>query len=132
MAGAEVQRVVRIDAVGGGREAALQRHRVEHGKEFIFAKETTVGGVRAIRRIFQLVRFDEFVMDLEIADEFVDRGAVVRRKAGRECGDRKSAVAKRTLRGPRQVSGIGASGERDDQRACVGKTREERNFLLLR
>src|SRR6266404_3439386 len=132
MTGAKIERVVGIDAISRCGETALLRNCIEHGEELILAVKAAVGGVRAVCGILYLVRFDEFVMDLKGANEFVDGGAVMRRKAGRECGDRKSAVAERTLRGPRQVSGIGAAGERDDQGTGVGKAREKRRFFLFR
>src|ERR1700730_3495965 len=132
MAGAEVQRVVRVDAVGCRAEASLLGHCIEYGEKFIFAKEAAVGGVRPIRGIFHLMRFDEFVMDMEGANELIDCGAIVSRKTWRKCGNRKRAFTERTLRSPSQVCRIGAARQRDDQGAGFAKTREERNLLLLR
>jgi hypothetical protein len=78
MTGAEIQRVVRVYAVGGCAKAPLLRHGVEDREQFIFAKEASVGGVRSIRGILHLMGLDEFVMDLEGADEFIDGVAIVR------------------------------------------------------
>src|SRR5216684_386805 len=96
------------------------------------AKIKRVGGIRAVRGIFHLVRFDEFVMDLKGADEFVDGGAVMRRKARRDRGDRERAVAKRTLSGPCQVRGVSAARERNNQGTSLGKARQERKLFLFR
>src|ERR1700738_1843979 len=112
MPGAEVQRIVRVDSISRRCESALLRHRIHHGEKLIFAVEAAVGGVRAIGGILHLVRVDEFMMDLERADEFVNGGAVMRRKAGRKRRDRKRALAERSLRGPSQVRGGGASRKR--------------------
>src|SRR5260370_21954619 len=103
MAGAKIKRVVGIDTISRCGETALLRDCIKHGEELVLAVKAAVGGIRAVRGIFHLVRFDEFVMDLKGADEFVDGGAVMRRKPRRQRGGRKSVDAQRTLRGPRQV-----------------------------
>src|SRR6266436_3061623 len=131
MAGAKVQRVVRVDAVRCGRKAALQGHRVQHREKLIFAVKAAVGGIRAIGRIFHLVRLDEFVVNLEGADKFVDRGAIVCGKTGRQRRDGKRSLAECTLRGPSQVRGVSASGKRDYQRAGIGKASKKGSFLLF-
>src|SRR6266404_2039875 len=131
MTGAKVQRVVRVDAVRSCREAALQGHRIQNGEKLIFAVEAAVGGIRAIRGVFHLVRLDEFVVNLEAADKFVDRGAIVCGKSGRQRRDGKRSLAECTLRGPSQVRGVGASGKRDYQRAGIGKASKKGSFLLF-
>ncbi len=78
MTGAKVQRVVGVDAISCGREAAPQGYRVQHREKLIFAVKAAVGGVRAISGIVHLVRVDEFVMDFEGMDEFLDRRAIMR------------------------------------------------------
>src|SRR5258708_38022188 len=110
MAGAKIKRVVGIDTISRCGETALLRDCIEQGEELVLAVKAAVGGVRAVRGIFHLVRFDEFVMDAEGTDEFVNGGAVVRRKARRDCGDRERTVAESTLRGPGQVRGVSAAG----------------------
>src|ERR1700758_2192392 len=100
MTGAKVQRVVRVDAVRSGREAALQGHRIQDGEKLIFTVEAAVGGIGAIRGIFHLVRLDEFVVNLEGVDKFVDRGAIVRGKTGRKRRDGKRSLAECALRRP--------------------------------
>ncbi len=77
MTRAEIQRIVCIDSVSCGREAALQGHCIEHGEKLIFAVEAAVRGIRAISRILHLVRVNKFVNYFEGADKFVDRRAIV-------------------------------------------------------
>src|SRR5258708_12407170 len=132
MAGAEVQRVVRVDSISGPCESALLRHRIHHGEKLILTVETAVGGVCAIGGTLHLVRVDEFMMDSEGADEFVNGGAVMRRKAGGKRGDGKRALAERALRCPGQVRGGGASGGRNDQRPGTGTTCDQPTFLFFR
>src|SRR6267378_2903347 len=93
MAGAEVQRVVGINSVGGGGEAAFLRDRIEHGEKLVLAIKTAVGGVRAVGGIFHFVGFDKFVMDLELANQLIDCGAIVRREAWGKRGNRKCTLA---------------------------------------
>src|SRR5258707_1560805 len=114
MPGAEVQRVVRVDSISGPCESALLRHRIHHGEKLILTVETAVGGVCAIGGTLHLVRVDEFMMDSEGADEFVNGGAGMRRKAGGKRGDGKPALAQRALRVPGPVPGIGAPAEDHD------------------
>src|SRR5882762_4623738 len=132
MAGAEVQRVVGVDSVGCGSEAAFLRDGIQHGEKFVLAIKTAVGGVGAIGGVSHFVRVDKFVSDLEDANDFVNGGAVMRGKTWGKGSDGKGALAKCALRGPRQVCGVGASGERDDQRAGLGKTGKERKLFLFR
>src|SRR3984893_810801 len=89
MAGAEVQRVVGVGPRSGSGEAALLGHRVQHREKLVFAVEAAVGGVRAVGRVFHLVRVDGFVIDSELTDKFVDRGAVISGKAWGKRGDGK-------------------------------------------
>src|SRR5260370_42645233 len=65
MAGAEVEGVVGVDAIGGGGETALLGEGVEDGEELVLAEEAAVGGVGAVRGIFHFAGFDEFVMDVK-------------------------------------------------------------------
>src|SRR5260370_31171467 len=132
MPGAEVQRVVRVDSISGPCESALLRHRIHHGEKLILTVETAVGGVCAIGGTLHLVRVYEFMMDSEGADEFVNGGAVLRRKAGGKRGDGKRALVECALRGPSQVSRVRSSGERNDARAGVGTACEQRTFFFLR
>src|SRR6266481_35393 len=74
VAGAEVQCVVGVDSVGGGGEAAFLRDCIEHGEKLVLAINTAVGGVRAVGGIFHFVSFDKFVMDLELANQLINRG----------------------------------------------------------
>src|ERR1700719_2511262 len=131
MAGAEVERVIGIDAVGRGREAALLGEVVEDGEELVFAEEAAVGGIGAIRGIFHLAGFHEFVMDAGGADKFFYRGAIVSGEARGKRGDRQSVLAERALRGPREVCGIGATGKGDNQRRVFSQAREENGLFLL-
>src|SRR5713226_7730242 len=82
MAGAEVEGVVGVDAIGGGGETALLGEGVEDGEELVLAEEAAVGGVGAVRGIFHFAGFDEFVMDVEGADQVFDCGAIVGGEAG--------------------------------------------------
>ena len=109
MPGAKVQRIVSIYTVGCRCETAILRQLIENRKKLVFAKKTAVRRIGAIRGIIHFVRFDEFVMNAEGADEFVDRGAIVRGKARRNRSHRQCALAKRFLRGPREVSRICAT-----------------------
>src|SRR5258705_93170 len=131
MTGAKVQRVVCVDAVRSGREAALQGHRIQYGEELIFTVEAAVGGIRAIRRICHLACLDEFVVNLEGADKFVDRGAIVRGKTGRKRRDGKRSLAECTLRRPSQVRGVSASGKRNYQRARIRKASKKGALLMF-
>src|SRR5258707_14759488 len=108
MPGAEVQRVVRVDSISGPCESALLRHRIHHGEKLILTVETAVGGVCAIGGTLHLVRGDEFMMDSEGADEFVNGDAAIRRKTGGKPGHRKRALPPRPVRGPGQMPGVGA------------------------
>src|SRR5215475_3356722 len=100
VAGAEVEGVVGVDAVGDCGEVALMHDLIEHGEEFVFAEEATIRGVCLVGGIFHLVGGDEFVMDLEGAGELRDGGAVVGGKAGGERGDGERAVSEYVMRGP--------------------------------
>src|ERR1700730_13165772 len=131
MAGAEVEGIVGVNAVGGGGETALLRKGGEDGEELVFEEEAAVGGIGAIRRIFHLAGCNEFVMDAGGADEFFYGGAIVSGGAGRKCGDGQSVLAEGALRGPREVSGIGATGKGDNQRCVFSQAREENGFFLL-
>ncbi len=82
MAGAEVEGVVGVDAIGGGGETALLGEGVEDGEELVLAEEAAVGGVGAVRGIFHFMGFDEFVMDVKGADQVFDCGAIVGGEAG--------------------------------------------------
>src|SRR6267142_3907430 len=93
VAGAEVQRVVGINSVGGGGEAAFLRDCIEHREKFVLAIKTAVGGVRAVGGVFHFVSFDKFVMDLEGANELIDCGAIVRRETWGERGNGKRTLA---------------------------------------
>src|SRR6267142_7019753 len=93
MAGAEVQRVVGINSVGGGGEAAFLRDCIEDGEKFVLTIKTAVGGVRAVGGVFHFVSFDKFVMDLELANQLIDCGAIVRRETGGKRGDGKRTLA---------------------------------------
>src|SRR5258705_13372239 len=92
MAGAEVQRVVGVDSVGGGAEAAFLRDCIEDGEEFVLAIKTAVGGVRAVGGVFHFGSFDKLVMDLELANQLIDCGAIVRREAWGKRGNRKRTL----------------------------------------
>jgi hypothetical protein len=116
VAGTKIERVVCIHAVSGCFESALQRDRIEYGEQLIFAMEAAIGGVGAIRWIFQFVCFHEFVMDIVCANEIFNDVAVVRGVTWRERGDRESAGAESFLSGPGEVCGVGAAGESDDDR----------------
>ena len=87
VAGAEVQSVVGVDSVGGGGEAAFLRDCIEDGEEFVLAIKTAVGGVRAVGGVFHFVGFDKLVMDLELANELVNRSAIMRRETWGKGGD---------------------------------------------
>src|SRR6266404_7522486 len=93
MARAEVQGVVGVDSVGGGGEAAFLRDCIEDGEKFVLAIKTAVGGVRAVGGIFHFVSFDKFVMDLELANQLIDSGAIVRRETWGKRGDGKCTLA---------------------------------------
>src|SRR5258707_4236529 len=98
MPGAEVQRVVRVDSISGPCESALLRHRIHHGEKLILTVETAVGGVCAIGGTLHLPRVDEFMMDSESADEFLNSGPVMRRKTAGKRGDGKGALAQPAVR----------------------------------
>src|SRR5258707_13553325 len=106
MPGAEVQRVVRVDSISGPCESALLRHRIHHGEKLILTVETAVGGVCAIGGTLHLVRVDEFMMDSEGADEFVNGGAGTSRKTGGKRGGGKTAPAERAVPRPSQQRGV--------------------------
>src|SRR5256885_10019742 len=129
---AKIQGVVGIHAVSGGGEATLPRDRVQDRKELVFAKKAAVRGVGAIRGIFHFAGFNEFVMDAEVGDEFIDGGAIVRGKAGGNRGNGQRARSQRVLRGPRKIRGIRASRKRDDQRRNSRKLREQALFFFFR
>src|ERR1700732_1593936 len=129
MAGAEVEGVVGVNDVGGAGEATLLGESVEDGEELVLAEEAAVRSIGAIRRIFHLAGCNEFVMDAGGADEFFYGGAIVSGEAGRKCGDGQSLLAEGALRGPREVSGIGATGKGDNQRRVFSQAREENGFF---
>src|SRR5258706_16484168 len=93
MAGAEIQGVVGVDSVGGGGKAAFLRDCIEDGEKFVLAIKTAVGGVRAVGGVFHFVSFDKFVMDLELANELVNRCAIVRRETWGKRGEGKRTLA---------------------------------------
>src|ERR1700685_455184 len=109
MTGTKIERVVGVHAVSGGVESTFQRNGVEHGEQFIFAMEAAIGGVRAIRGIFHLVRFDELVMNIVRANKVFDDVAIVRGVARRKRRNGKRTVAERLLCCPSEVSGISAA-----------------------
>src|SRR5258708_10765052 len=102
MPGAEVQRVVRVDSISGPCESALLRHRIHHGEKLILTVETAVGGVCAIGGTLHLLRVDEFMMDSEGADEFVNGAAGIRPKGREKRGGGKSWLSGRAVRRPGQ------------------------------
>src|SRR5260370_6927160 len=106
MPGPEVQRVVRVDSISGPCESALLRHRIHHGEKLILAVEAAVGGIRTIGGILHLVRFDEFMMDSEGADEFVNGGPVMRRKTGGQRRDGTRPPPDSPLRSPRHQPAV--------------------------
>jgi hypothetical protein len=131
MAGAEIEGVVGVNAVGGGGETALPGEGVKDREKLVFTEEAAVGGIGAVCGIFHLAGFNECVMDAGGADEFFYGGPIVSGEAGRKCGDGQSVLAEDALRGPREVSRIGATGKGDNQRCVFSQAREENGFFLL-
>jgi hypothetical protein len=132
MAGAEVERVIGVDAVGDRGEVSRFGEGVEGGEEFVLAEIAAVGVVGAVGGILHFARFDEFVVETEDADEVVDDGAVVGGVAWRKRGDRKGAGAKGLVGGPSKIGGIGTARERDDDGREFGKALEKKGFLFFR
>src|SRR5258706_6580602 len=111
MPGAEVRRVVRVDSISGPCESALLRHRIHHGEKLILTVETAVGGVCAIGGTLHFVPVDQFIIGSEGADELVNAGAAISRRAVGKSGERKRSTAKRPVRWPRQVASVVAYRE---------------------
>src|ERR1700720_2315189 len=103
MAGAEVEGVIGVHAVGGRGESALLREGIEYGEQFVLTEETTIGSVGAIGGIIHFVGFHEFVMDVFCANEVLDDSAIVSGIAGRKRGYREGAIAEGALGGPGEV-----------------------------
>jgi len=67
MAGAKVESVIGVDAIGYGGKTARVRQFIQGRKQFVFAKITTVGGVGAVSEIIHFVCFDELVAQAGVA-----------------------------------------------------------------
>jgi len=66
VAGAEVESVVGVDAVGDGGKILCGGELVEDCEEFVLAEVATVAGVGTVRAIVHFVGFDELVADREL------------------------------------------------------------------
>jgi len=88
IAGAKVVRVVGVDAIRDGAEAALLRQRFHSIEELVLAVVAAVGSVGDIFRVFKLVGFDELMPDTCRAHEFGRLLTIVLRKARGKRGDR--------------------------------------------
>ncbi len=103
--------------------------RVELREELILAVIATIGVVGDVQRVGGLVRFDAFVTDRVILDKCFRHRAIVRGIAGGKRGDSEGAFTERTLRGPRQIGGIGAARKRDEQGIEAGERGEQAFFF---
>src|ERR1700720_2507106 len=121
MAGAEVEGVIGVHAVGGRGESALLRESIEYGEQFVLTEKTTIGSVGAIGGIVHFVRFHELMMNVLRLDEVLDYVAIVSGIAGRKRGYRQGAIAEGALGGPGEVGGVGAAREGDDYGGDIGQ-----------
>jgi len=87
MAGAEVEAVVGVDAVGNGGDVFCDGERVEDGEEFVLAEVAAVAGIGAVGGVVHLVGFDEFVANEELCEEGSELLPVVRGITRRDSGD---------------------------------------------
>src|SRR6266704_625932 len=77
MAGAKVERVVGVYTIGDSGKTSHLGQIVQHRKQFVLAEIAAVGRIRAVSRIIHFVRFDEFMPQAHLADQFLHDGATV-------------------------------------------------------
>ncbi len=131
VAGAKIESVVGVDAVGDGGNVLCNGKFVQDCEEFVFAEVAAVAGVGAVRGVVHFVRFDKFVADRELLEEGSELVAVVGGVRGRNCGDGERAITERLVSGPGEVGGVGAAGKSDDEGREFGEIGEELGLLLL-
>ena len=77
------------------------------------------------------MRFDEFVAYMELADEFLDYGTIVRGITWGESRDRQGAASQSLMRGPCQIGGVRTSGQRDEKGRKTRQPQKQKNFLFF-
>src|SRR5258708_12304018 len=132
MAGAKIEGVVSVHTVGDDNKTARVRQFIQRGKQFVFAEIATIGGVSAVRRILHLVRFDEFVLQAELAHKLLDYGPIMGGVTRRERRNGQSPGTQRFVGGPGQIGGVSAARERDNQRRNLREASEKMIFFLFR
>jgi len=131
VAGAEVECVIGVDAVGDGGNVLCGGELVEDAEKFVFAEVASVTSVGAVTGVIHFAGFDELVADGELLEEGSELVAVVGGIRGRNRGDGECTTAERLMSGPGEVSGIGAAGEGDDEGRELREIGEELSLLLL-
>src|SRR5258708_35948644 len=82
MAGAKIERVIRVHTIGYGRKTTCTRQFIQRGKQFVFAEIATVGRVGAIGGFVPFVRFDELVAQGQVPHKLLDYGLIMSRVTG--------------------------------------------------
>ncbi len=124
--------VIRVYAVSHRDKSLLFRQFIKHIKKFILAVVAAVTGIRPVRGIFHLTRFDKFVPHSSVCNKFVQLRSIVCGIAWRNCGHRKRACTKRLIRRPRQVRGIRSPGNCDQQGRQRRQPRQQLGFFARR
>src|SRR6266849_2334041 len=132
MAGARVERVIGVHAVGDGGKTARARQFVQCGKELVLAEIATIGGFRAVGGIIHFVCFDKFVAQPQFAHKLFHGGAIVSGVTRRECGNGEGAGAQCCVGCPGQIGGVRATRERDNERRNFGEPGEQEFFFFFR
>src|SRR5437870_2170281 len=132
MAGAKIERVVSVHAIGDGGKAARTGQFIQYREKLVLAEIAAVGLVRAVGGVFHLVRLDKLVAQRQLFCKLLDHFSVVRGKTRRKSGDRQGPLAKSTVRGPCQIGRIRASRKRHDERRDPREARQEKLLFLFR
>ena len=130
VAWAEVGCIVGVNAVRDGGDVSFCGKFIEDFEEFVFAEIASIACVGAVRGIVHFVGFNELVVNRELLEERRELIAIVSRIAGRNCCDGKSAVAESFVRGPSEISGVRATGKRNDEGRKCREIRKELRFLF--
>src|SRR5438876_182971 len=121
LAGTKIALVVEIHAIGDGIETMFAAVALHDGEELVFAVEAALCVIAGIIWIFQLLRLDDLAGNVLFLREKQGVFKLSSRQRGRIGDERQHVLAQRLMRGMRQISGVHASGVRDEHPAKRAK-----------
>lgn len=116
MTRAKFMRIVGIDSISDGGEAAPASEGFHFVEQLVLAVITTVGIVGDVERILKLFGGDEFVAQSIGGRKLRGIATIVLGKTRRKRRDREGAMAERLICGPGEKGGIGSARECNKER----------------